>query len=118
MCPILSFLWKNRNSCTITFAHIKTIHIFVRESTESKPFIYTRKYMNTTLLLLGIGTQELLFIALIILLLFGGKKIPELMKGLGKGVKNFKDGMNGMDEDLKDTNEKKEEVASNEKKEK
>ena len=47
--------------------------------------------MNTTLLLLGIGTQELLFIALIILLLFGGKKIPELMKGLGKGVKNFKD---------------------------
>ncbi len=74
--------------------------------------------MNTTLLLLGIGAQELLFIALIILLLFGGKKIPELMKGLGKGVKNFKDGMNGMDEDLKDTNEKKEEVASNEKKEK
>ncbi len=58
--------------------------------------------MNTTLLLLGIGTQELLFIALIILLLFGGKKIPELMKGLGKGVKNFKDGMNGMDEDPKD----------------
>lgn len=74
--------------------------------------------MNTTLLLLGIGTQELLFIALIILLLFGGKKIPELMKGLGKGVKNFKDGMNGMDEDPKDTNEKEEEVASNEKKEK
>lgn len=74
--------------------------------------------MNTTLLLLGIGTQELLFIALIILLLFGGKKIPELMKGLGKGVKNFKDGMNGMDEAPKDTNEKKEEVASNEKKEK
>lgn len=73
--------------------------------------------MNTTLLLLGIGTQELLFIALIILLLFGGKKIPELI-GLGKGVKNFKDGMNGMDEDPKDTNEKKEEVASNEKKEK
>lgn len=48
--------------------------------------------MNTTLLFMGIGTQELLFIALIILLLFGGKKIPELMKGLGKGVKNFKDG--------------------------
>ena len=44
------------------------------------------------LLLLGIGGQELIFIALIILLLFGGKKIPELMKGLGKGVKSFKDG--------------------------
>jgi len=43
------------------------------------------------LLLLGIGGQELIFIALVILLLFGGKKIPELMKGLGKGVKSFKD---------------------------
>lgn len=50
------------------------------------------------LLLLGIGMQELLFIALLILLLFGGKKIPELMKGLGKGVKSFKDGVNGIEE--------------------
>lgn len=45
----------------------------------------------------GIGTPELLFIVLIVLLLFGGKKIPELMKGLGKGVRSFKDGMNGVD---------------------
>lgn len=45
----------------------------------------------------GIGTQEILFIALIVLLFFGGKKIPELMKGLGKGVKSFKDGMNGIE---------------------
>lgn len=51
-----------------------------------------------TLLLLGVGMQELLFIALVILLFFGGKKIPELMKGLGKGVKSFKDGMNGIDD--------------------
>ena len=43
---------------------------------------------------MGIGMQEILVIALIILLLFGGKKIPELMKGLGKGVKSFKEGMN------------------------
>ena len=42
----------------------------------------------------GLGFQEILVFALIILLLFGGKKIPELMKGLGKGVKNFKEGMN------------------------
>ncbi len=42
------------------------------------------------------GTQEILVIALIVLLLFGGKKIPELMKGLGKGVKSFKDGVNGV----------------------
>jgi sec-independent protein translocase protein TatA len=43
---------------------------------------------------MGIGFQEILVIALIILLLFGGKKIPELMRGLGKGVKSFKEGMN------------------------
>ena len=46
-----------------------------------------------------LGIQEVLIIALIILLLFGGKKIPELMKGLGKGVKNFKDGMREIDDD-------------------
>lgn len=45
----------------------------------------------------GIGTTEILVIALIILLLFGGRKIPELMKGLGKGVKSFKDGMKEVD---------------------
>jgi sec-independent protein translocase protein TatA len=48
---------------------------------------------------MGVGMQELLFIVLIVLLLFGGKKIPELMKGLGKGVKSFKDGMNGIEEE-------------------
>lgn len=56
-----------------------------------------------TLLLLGIGTQEILFIALIVLLLFGGKKIPELMKGLGKGVKSFKDGVNGIEDSVKES---------------
>ena len=64
--------------------------------------------MNTTLLFMGIGTQELLFIALVVLLLFGGKKIPELMKGLGKGVKSFKDGINGIEENIKDSAEKSE----------
>lgn len=53
--------------------------------------------------------QEILVIALIILLLFGGKKIPELMKGLGKGVKSFKEGMKEIDDELKDLNDKKEE---------
>ncbi|KWW24602.1 MAG: twin arginine-targeting protein translocase, TatA/E family [bacterium F082] len=49
--------------------------------------------------LLFLSTWEILIIVLIILLLFGGaKKIPELMHGLGKGVKSFKDGMNGMDD--------------------
>ena len=53
------------------------------------------------LLLFGLGMQEVLIIALIILLLFGGKKIPELMKGLGKGVKSFKDGMKDVDYEVK-----------------
>lgn len=48
--------------------------------------------------LLFLGTWEIIVIVLVVLLLFGGKKIPELMKGLGKGVKSFKDGMNGVDE--------------------
>lgn len=52
------------------------------------------------ILLFGIGMQEVLVIALIVLLLFGGKKIPELMNGLGKGVKSFKEGMKDItDED-------------------
>ena len=58
--------------------------------------------MIPNFLLLGIGTQELLIICVIVLLLFGGKKIPELMKGLGKGVKSFKDGMNDVENTLKD----------------
>lgn len=53
--------------------------------------------------LLFLGTWEIIVIVLVVLLLFGGKKIPELMKGLGKGVKSFKDGMNGMDDDRGNT---------------
>ena len=49
------------------------------------------------MLLFGIGMPEIALIALVVLLLFGGKKIPELMKGLGKGVKSFKEGMNEID---------------------
>ncbi len=53
-------------------------------------------------LLFGLGMQEILIIALIFLLLFGGKKIPELMNGLGKGVKSFKDGMKEIEADTTD----------------
>lgn len=56
--------------------------------------------MMFTPLILGLGGQELLVILLIFLLLFGGSKIPELMKGLGKGVRSFKDGMNEVRKDL------------------
>lgn len=52
-----------------------------------------------------IGTPEIIFIVVIVLLFFGGKKIPELMKGLGKGVKSFKDGMNGIEDETKEKKE-------------
>lgn len=56
----------------------------------------------------GLGTGEIIVIALIVLLLFGGKKIPELMKGLGKGVRSFKDGVNGVKEEIeKETDDEK-----------
>ena len=55
--------------------------------------------MNTILFLGNIGAPEIIIIALIVLLIFGGKKIPELMKGLGKGVKSFKDGINEKDDE-------------------
>jgi sec-independent protein translocase protein TatA len=51
---------------------------------------------------MNLGTPEIILIALVVLLLFGGKKIPELMKGLGKGVKSFKDGVKGLDDEIKD----------------
>lgn len=60
--------------------------------------------MKELLCLGNLGGGELILIALVILLLFGGKKIPELMKGLGKGVKSFKDGMNEIEKDIKDVN--------------
>lgn len=56
----------------------------------------------------GIGWSELLIIALIVLLLFGAKRIPELMKGIGKGIRSFKDGINEVTEDISDKEESKE----------
>ena len=50
----------------------------------------------------GLGMQEILILALIVLLFFGGKKIPELMRGLGKGVKSFKEGINEVTDITKD----------------
>lgn len=55
---------------------------------------------------LMIGTWEIVAIVAVILLLFGGKKIPELMKGLGKGVKSFKEGMNEVEKEIKDADKK------------
>ena len=68
----------------------------------------------TNLLLLGFlpSGSEWVIIALLILLLFGGKKIPELMKGLGKGVKSFKDGVNEAKEEINKAKDDIEETAS------
>lgn len=68
--------------------------------------------MTTTLavlLFMGLGIQEIVFLALIVLLLFGGKKIPELMKGLGKGVRSFKDGINGLNDEINNVKDDKKE---------
>ena len=64
-----------------------------------------------TPLFIGLGGPEIIFIVLIIMLLFGGKKIPELMKGIGKGVKSFKDGVNGL-EDTEDAKKKTDEITT------
>lgn len=69
--------------------------------------------MNNLLLIGNWGTGEILIIALIVLLLFGGKKIPELMRGLGKGVKSFKDGMSDVEKEVKDIDNQ---ISSNDKK--
>ncbi len=57
--------------------------------------------LNGILALFNLGTGEIILIVAIILLLFGGRKIPELMRGLGKGVKSFKQGMNEVEDELK-----------------
>ena len=61
--------------------------------------------MMTPLFIGGIGMQEMLLIALVVLLFFGGKKIPELMKGIGKGVRSFKEGMNNVETEIDEIKE-------------
>lgn len=63
--------------------------------------------MMTLLFIGGVGMQEVLLIALVVLLFFGGKKIPELMKGIGKGVRSFKEGMNSMEKEFEEDSLKK-----------
>ncbi|MCF0191033.1 MAG: twin-arginine translocase TatA/TatE family subunit [Marinilabiliaceae bacterium] len=60
------------------------------------------------LLLFNLGGHEIIIIALLVLLFFGGKRIPELMKGIGKGVKSFKDGLNDSSEKSSDDDNEKE----------
>jgi sec-independent protein translocase protein TatA len=63
--------------------------------------------MNTVLLFLGgLGMQEILVIGLFVLIFFGAKRIPEFMKGLGKGMREFKEGVKDVKSDLEKTDEK------------
>ena len=63
--------------------------------------------MNTLLFLGNLGTGEIIIIAIVVLLLFGGKKIPELMRGIGKGIKSFKEGVKGLEDDIEGNDSKK-----------
>lgn len=63
--------------------------------------------MGTLLFLGPIGTGEIIFIAFIVLVLFGAKRIPELMKGVGKGIRGFKDGIKGIEDEINNPSEEK-----------
>jgi len=63
-------------------------------------------------LLGGLGAPEIILIALVVLLLFGGTKIPELMKGIGKGVRGFKEGLKGVEDEINDPGKKEAEKTS------
>lgn len=70
--------------------------------------------MNFNLLFLGLGTGEMIAIVLVILLLFGAKRIPELMKSMGKGVKSFKAGMKEVENEINSTDDETEQKSSQE----
>lgn len=61
---------------------------------------------NILLFLSGVGAQEILLIGVFVLVFFGAKKIPDFMKGLGKGVREFKSGVNGISKDIEDAVDK------------
>jgi len=61
---------------------------------------------HNLLLLLGLGTTEIILSVLVVLLLFGGRKIPELMRGIGKGIKSFKEGAAGIEEEFNKNTDK------------
>ena len=56
--------------------------------------------MSQLLFLQNLGLPEIVILAILVLLLFGGKKIPELMKGIGKGIKSFKEGVKGVEDEI------------------
>ena len=99
--------------CTSVGRHLNDLKVAGVD--ENEPIFVSKRIVRNvifTLSTLYIDASKILVIALIVLLLWGGKKIPELMHGLGKGVKSFKDGMNevtNFEEEKKETPEKKDE---------
>ncbi len=69
--------------------------------------------METLIILFSLGMPEILLIALVVLLLFGGSKIPELMRGLGKGVSEFKKGVRDVENEIKNSDSEKKEGEKN-----
>ena len=69
--------------------------------------------MKALLIFQNFGAGEIIIIALVILLLFGGKKIPELMRGLGKGVRSVKEGINDIEQDITKIDDKKKDGDNN-----
>lgn len=69
--------------------------------------------METLIILFSLGMPEILLIALVVLLLFGGSKIPELMRGLGKGVSEFKKGVKDVENEIKNSDSEKKEGEKN-----
>jgi sec-independent protein translocase protein TatA len=59
--------------------------------------------LNNSLLIFNLGTGEIVLIMLVVLLLFGGKKLPELARGLGRGIREFKDASSGIKQELEDS---------------
>ena len=95
--------------------------LFLLVKMEIKLYFYSTitKYLKHIIMnhLLFLDSPVVIVIALVFLLLFGGKKIPELMKGLGKGVRSFKDGLNDVENEIKDVSKEtpKEEVKEDKK---
>ena len=84
------------------------MNVYLREKFVKKH--YFRRKIDKIMTFLFLGTTEIIVIALIILLLFGGAKLPSLMKGIGKGVKQFKDATNGKFDDEDEQNKPKNEA--------
>lgn len=83
-------------------------HVMIRLNLSNKTYICSLKFKNRYIMLnlitlWALGTGEIILIALVVLLIFGGKKIPELMRGLGKGVSQFKKGVKEVDEEINST---------------